>query len=110
MNLEVIAHLIYPPVISLMSSKEKLKCRKMPLVLLFFTPINNREYEDCAHHLLLLFRNPFRNEADLKVGVPPSHINKIVEPDKINIKRNRAMLNHFVKLLIKHYYTTINQH
>lgn len=109
MNLEVIAHLICPLVITLMSSKEKLICKKVPLVLLFFTPINNREYEDYGHHLLLLFY-PFRNEADLKVGVPPSQTNKIVEPDKKDIKRNRAMLNHLVKLLIKHYYTTINQH
>ena len=88
-----------------MSSKEKLKCRKVPLVLLFFTPINNREYVNYAHHLLLLFY-PFRNEADLKVGVPPSYTNKISEPDIIET----AMLDHLVKLLIKHYYTTTNQY
>ena len=77
----------------------------MPLVLLFFTPNNNREYEDYGHHLLLLFY-PFRNEADLKVGVPPSHTNKIVEPDKIDIKRNSYVepLSEMVDKALLHYH------
>ena len=45
----------YPIVISLMSSKEKIKCRKLLSVLRYFTPNKNRDYESYAHHLLLLF-------------------------------------------------------
>ena len=91
-----------------MSSKEKLKCRKVPLVLLFFTPINNREYVNYAHHLLLLFY-PFRNEADLKVGVPPSYTNKISEPDIIDIKRNSYVgpFGEIVDKALLHYHQSI---
>ena len=45
----------YPIVISLMSSKEKMKCRKLPSVLRYFTTNKNRDCESYAHHLLLLF-------------------------------------------------------
>ena len=61
----------YPIVISLMSPKEKMKCRKLLSVLRYFTPNKNRDYESYAQHLLLLFC-PFRDESDLKVGIPPS--------------------------------------
>ena len=51
----------YPIVISLMSSREKMKCRKLLSVLRYFTPNKNRDYEGYAHHLLLLFY-PFRDK------------------------------------------------
>ena len=56
-NLAVTSH--YPPVISLMSSPDKLKCRKVPSVLKYFKPNKNRNCEVYAHHLLILFY-PFR--------------------------------------------------
>ena len=33
---------VYTPIIPLMLSKDKLKCRKVPSVLRFFTPNNNK--------------------------------------------------------------------
>ena len=85
----------YPNVISLMSSKEKMKFRKLPSVLRYFTPNKNRDYESYAHHLLLLFY-PFRDELDLKVAIPPSYTNKIAEPGVIDIiNTNRALTEPF---------------
>ena len=55
----------YPSVIPLMSSLDKLKCWKVPSVLRYFTTNKNRNYEVCAHHLLILFYQ-FRTESDLK--------------------------------------------
>ena len=52
-NLAVASH--YPRVIPLMSSPDKLKCRKVPSVLRYFTPNKNRNYEVYANHLLILF-------------------------------------------------------
>ena len=36
-----------------MSSKEKLKCRKVPCVLQFYVPNQQIQPEDYAHHMLL---------------------------------------------------------
>ena len=46
---------VYPPVIPLMSSKDKLKCRKVPATLQFFTPNKNKNLEFYAHHILMLY-------------------------------------------------------
>ena len=82
-----------------MSSKGKLKCRKVSLVLRFFTPNKNREYENNARYLLLLLF-PFRNEVDLKVSMPPSYTDKIAEPDITDIiNRNRAMVAPFSEII-----------
>ena len=79
-----------PTVISLMSSKDKIKGRKVSSVLRYFTPNKNREYESHAHHLLLLFY-PFRDESDLKVGM-----NLVAEPGVIDIiNTNRALIKPF---------------
>ena len=64
-------------------------------VLCFSTPNKSREYENYAHHLLLLFY-PFRNEADFKVGMPPGYTDKFAEPgitDTVN--RNRVVVEPF---------------
>ena len=85
----------YRIVISLIFSKEKMKCRKLSSVLQYFTPNKNRDYESYAHHLLLLFY-PFRDESDLKVGIPPSYTNEIAEPGVIDIiNTNRALVEPF---------------
>ena len=45
---------VYPPVIPLMSSKDKLKCRKVPSVFRFVTPKKKSNFELYAHHVLML--------------------------------------------------------
>ena len=54
-----------------MSSKEKMKCRKLLSVLRYFISNKNRDYESYAHHLLLHFY-PSRDESHLKVVILPS--------------------------------------
>lgn len=51
---------VYPKEVPLMSSDTKLKYRKVPLVLRYFEPNKNKNPEDFAHHLLMLYF-PFRN-------------------------------------------------
>ena len=58
----------YPTMIPLMSSKEKLKCRNVKVVLQYNQPIPNRDLEKFAHHMLLSFY-PFRIEEYLEL--PP---------------------------------------
>ena len=56
-----------PKVMPLMNSKEKLKLRKVPKVLRYYTPNKNKHPEKFAHHMLMLFY-PFRSEeTDLQV-------------------------------------------
>ena len=72
-----------------------MKCRKLPSILWYFAPNKYWNYESYAHHLLLLFY-PFRDESDLKVGIPPSYTNKIAEPGVIDIiNTNRALIEPF---------------
>ena len=89
----------YPKVIPLMSSKEKLYCRKIAYVLRYYTPNKELKPELYAHHLLFMFY-PFRNEEDLKCGNPPSYIEKISEPG-INetINNNRQLLEPYAELV-----------
>ena len=42
---------IYPKVIPLILSKEKLKCRKFPFVLQFYVPNQQTQPEEYAHHM-----------------------------------------------------------
>ena len=74
----------YPTCIPLMSCKEKLKCRKVPLVLRFHTPNKDKTFELYAHHLLFLFY-PFRNETELKAGDPELYANKLAQPGVLDI-------------------------
>ena len=45
---------VTPSVMPLISSKDKLKCRKAPFVLRFFTPNKNKIFEIYTHHVFLL--------------------------------------------------------
>ena len=56
---------IYLKVIPLMSSKEKLKCRKVSYVLQSYVPNQLTQPEEYAHHMLFMYY-PFRSENDLK--------------------------------------------
>ena len=72
-----------------------MKCRKVACVLQYLTPNKKRDYESYAHHLLLLVY-PFRDESDLRVGVPPSYTNKIANSGEIDITNtNRVLIELF---------------
>ena len=51
--------------VPLMSSKDKLKCRKVKAVLRYHVANSNRHVEEYTNHLLFSFY-PFRNEEHLK--------------------------------------------
>ena len=71
----------YPATIPLMSSSEKLKCRKIPFVLKCHVPNRHTHPEEYAHHMLFLYF-PFRNENELKCN--KSYAEKLSLPEIIN--------------------------
>ena len=83
-----------------MSSKEKLKCRKVKAVLRYYQPNPNKAFETYAHLLPLSFY-PFRNEEELKSpAVTGSYRAKLLEPGVINIiNRNKATMEPFSELV-----------
>ena len=54
-----------PKQIPLMSSNEKLKCRKVPYVLKYHVPNKHTHPEKLAHHMRCMY-SPFRDESELK--------------------------------------------
>jgi len=96
----------FPKTIPLISSvKEKLKCRKVPKVLRYYTPSKHKSPEKFAHHMLMLFY-PFRSEEnDLKTS--GSYVLKLNEPE-INeiVNRNKHIFEpnaDIVELVLQNY-------
>ena len=52
----------YPATIPLMSSKEKLKCRKVKVVLRYHVPNRHKYPEKYAHHLLFMYHHGGQNQ------------------------------------------------
>ena len=69
----------YPLSIPLLTSKEKLKCRKIRSVLRYHIPNAKKEPEKYAHHILFMFY-PFRNESDLCSSLDGKYMTKLTEP------------------------------
>ena len=90
---------IYPKVIPLMSSKEKVKCRKILFVLQFYIPNQQTQRGEYAHHMLLMYY-PFRKENDLKSGNPPTYSNKLGESNMISlVNQNRDRVEPFATII-----------
>ncbi|XP_057316777.1 uncharacterized protein LOC130657796 [Hydractinia symbiolongicarpus] len=73
----------FPAILSLMSSNEKFKCRKVKQVLRLYTPNKHKYPELYAHHLLMVYY-PFRNECDLK-SASGCYVEKLNEPGVLSI-------------------------
>ena len=83
---------IFPKIVPLMSSKEKLKCRKVKVVLRYHQPIPHKNVEQYAHHLLFAFY-PFRKEEELKCTVTGTYFDKLQEHAVLNvINRNNSVM------------------
>ena len=67
---------IFPKIVPLMSSEEKLKCRKVKAVLRYHQPSPHKNFEQYAHHLLFAFY-PFRQEEELKYTVTGTYFAKL---------------------------------
>ena len=70
----------YRKVISLMSSKEKFKCRKIPNVLQYYETNRHVYPENYYHHMIFMYY-PFRREEELKGRSPPTYSQKFNEPE-----------------------------
>ena len=91
------SYVLYLKVIPLMSSKEKLKCWKVPSILKLYDPNQETKLEEYAHYLLFMYY-PFRNEEDLKLGNSAPYTNKLKDPDVTEvIKVNRRRTEPFGK-------------
>ena len=79
--------------IPLMSSKEKLKCRKVKAVLRYHVPNANKNAEEFAHHLLFLFY-PFQHEGELKyLPVSRTYLLKLQQTGVLDVvNRNRHIM------------------
>ena len=75
---------IFPKIVSLMSPKEKLKCRKVKAVLRYHQPSPHKNVEQYAHHLLFAF-HPFRHAEEVKCTVTGTYFAKLQEPVVLNI-------------------------
>ena len=69
----------YPSTIPLMSSKEKLKCRKVKSFLRYHVPNRNKNPEKHAHHILFMFY-PFRDESKLYSTICGTYMEKLSDP------------------------------
>ena len=87
-------------IVPLMPSKEKLKCRKLGVVLQYYQPNPNKGIEKHDDHLLLSF-SPFRDEQELKSeSFRGSYFEKLQEPDVLEIlAKNKASMEPFSELI-----------
>ena len=74
----------YPATIPLMSSKERLKCRKVKSALRYHIPNRHRYPEKYSHHVLFM-SYPFRNEDDLRSSDTGLYMDKLLEEEVLNI-------------------------
>ena len=65
---------IYPKVIPLMSSREKLKCQKVPYVLQFYVPDQLTQPEEYAHHMLFMYYSSLLQVKMTSSLVIPQHM------------------------------------
>ena len=96
---------ILPKSTPLMNSKEKLKCRKVPKVLRYYTPNKNKHPERYAHHMLMMFY-PFKlEESDLKID--GSYVLKLnIHEVSVAVNRNKQFFEpdgDLVDLVLQNY-------
>ena len=75
---------VYPRIIPLMTSKDKMRCRKVKKVLRYFNPNPVSDLETHAHHLLMLFY-PFRKESELLSLEQSTYSAKLNEPAVLQV-------------------------
>ena len=80
----------FPSVIPLMSSKEKLKCRKIRAVLRYHVPNRHKYPEKYAHHLLFMYC-PFRSETEL---LNDTYLEKLSQPGVLDTVNSNKHMKH----------------
>ena len=75
----ILQNISLPPQITLMNTKEKMKCRKVKAVIRYHTPNKTKEPDCYFHHLLMLYY-PWRKESDL-IAADQSYASKFYKPN-----------------------------
>ena len=89
----------YPQTTPLMSSKEKLKCRQVKLVLRYHVPNRHKNPEKYAHHVLFMFY-PFRVESELCRTTSGTYMEKLLDPVvQAMINENKLKFEPFADLV-----------
>ena len=78
----------FPPIVPLMSSKQKIKCRKIRAVLRYHVPNRHKYPEKYAHHLLFMYY-PFRDESELLENTCLEKLSKPGVLDIVNENKNK---------------------
>ena len=82
-----------------MSSKEKLKCRKVKSVLRYHVPNSHKNPEKYAHHILFMFY-PFRDESELCSTVSGTYTEKFSDPNaQATVNENKSKIEPFGDLV-----------
>ena len=79
---------MFPSVVPLMSSKQKIKCRKIRAVLRYHVPNRHKYPEKYAHHLLFMYY-PFRAESELLENTCLEKLSKPGVLDIVNENKHR---------------------
>lgn len=79
----ILQNISLPSQITLMNTKDRMKCRKVKAVIRYHTPNKTKEPERYFHHLLMLYY-PWRNESDL-MGADQSYGTKFYEAGKSHL-------------------------
>ena len=88
-----------PLTIRLMSSRDKLKCKRVKSVLRYHVPNQHNHPEKYAHHMLFMFY-PFRNESDLCAGESGTYMKTLCDPAVIDIvNENKLKFEPFAELV-----------
>ena len=83
-------HVSYQKLLPLMSSNEKLLCRKVPSVLQYHVQNINTHPDDYYHMLILSYT--FCKEEDLMCGSPPSYSGKIYNSSVLELRNHNQSL------------------
>lgn len=83
--------LLYPKLIPLMASKDKMRCRNVKNIIRYHTPNPAVDVEAYANHLLMLFY-PFRKESEVLSEVDGIYTSKLNLPEVLNVvNRNKGI-------------------
>ena len=90
---------LYPKVLPIMGSNEKLYCRKVPFVLRYYVPSTYKYPEKYAYHILILFY-PFRKEFELNSRNNLTYTEKLFDNEVLDIVNfNVAQIESYGELL-----------
>ena len=87
------------PKLLVLPTGERLHYRQVELILRYHVPNKFKDPESYAHHLLFMFY-PFRDDFELKLGMPPSYSSKLNEPGVLDtVNYNKSLVEPYSDLI-----------